>query len=280
MENTQATSQGGEAQSSDAISQGGEAQPQFTADQFNAMQQELRAANEKISGLSKTAETVSRMQKVFAPEEMPVDVDEQFLDTYLQAAVDAEKAGSPIPLTTNLAVKLIEARKTQQQLEDRLKKIENQNKEFQDPNITADRRAYESIDAEMERTLAAMYGAGGYAPQVLTATANLVVEEIKRLKVDNPAAWDAIKRNPDNQRKLVGHFAQKVVPQRYQEAAQREYLSEYKMSAPELMQAFREASQIEDPGQKAKVKESIRQQLLSNIWEGKKQQSTISKLYR
>ena len=188
MENNATEStQGGES----ATSQGGESAPQFTMEQYNSMQEQLRAANSKIEGLSKSAQTVERLQKAFSPEEIPVDADESFLDTYLQAAVDAEKAGSPIPLTTNLAVKLIESRKAQQELEQRLKGLEGKAREFEDPNIVADRRAYENIDAEIERTLGGMYGEGQYAPQVFTATANLVIEEIKRLKTEAPHAWDA-----------------------------------------------------------------------------------------
>lgn len=264
-----------------ATSQGGEAAPTFTVEHFNAMQEQLRAANEKIGSLAKSAETVNKIQKVFAPEAEPqADPDEQFLDTYLQAAVDAEKAGSPIPLTTNLAVKLIEQAKRNQELEKRLAQIEGKARDYEDPVRVADQRAFESIDSMLVQTLGNMYGEGNYAPQLVTSTANMIVEEIKRLKSQTPEIWDQIKRNPQYQAKMVQHFAQKNIPDRFKQAAQREELQNYKMQAPELMQAFREANEIQDPSARAKVKEQIRQQLFSSLWEQKKGNSFISKMYR
>lgn len=281
MEN-QTVSQNSESPSSVSSSnpavEGGSG-PGWSSEDIRSMQSELKSSKEQIANFSKSAQTLDKIQKVFNPEPENVqDPDDAFLDHYLQQALEAEKNGTPIPLTTNLAVKLYEEKQRNKELQKRMGEIGKKVDAMENPSIVSDRQAFATIDSSLEQRLGEMYGDTGYAPQIFTAAANLIVQEITRLKTDTPEVWDRIKKSPNHQRSMVDHFVGKVIPERAKQSMQREALANYEMSPQELMAAFKEAGEIEDPKTRQKVRENVRQQLLMTMYSDKKKNSLSSKL--
>lgn len=255
--------------------------PSWSTEQISEMQRELADSRKQISSLSESAKTVDKLRQVFNPESAPeVDEDQAFLDHYLEQALNADKAGTPIPLTTNLAVKLFEERKRAKEMEKRLASLDQKVNQINDPMVVADRQAFNSIDNLLENTLGTMYGNDGYAPQVFSAAANLIVEEIKRLQGSEPEVWDKIKKSGEMQKRMVNHFVNKVIPEKARSAMYREELQNVELSPQELLNAFREANEIPDPKARVKIRAEIRQQLLSTMVQNKKSQSLSSKLSR
>jgi hypothetical protein len=253
--------------------------PSWSAEQISEMQRELADSRKQISSLSESAKTVDKLRQVFNPESAPqVDEDQAFLDHYLEQALNADKNGTPIPLTTNLAVKLFEERQRAKEMEKRLQSLDQKVQQISDPMVIADRQAFNSIDNLLENTLSGLYGSDGYAPQVFSAAANLIVEEIKKLQSSSPEVWDQIKKSGQMQKKMVSHFVNKVIPEKARTAMHREEMEHYELSPQELLNAFREANEIPDPKARVKIRAEIRQQLLSTMVQNKKSQSLSSKL--
>lgn len=211
-----------------------------------------------------TAETLSKIRQVFTPEDTaPVDKENQFLDYYLQQSLEAEKNGTPIPLTTNLAVKLVETRKqleeVQAKLDQALKRVET----IADPTVAADNAAYTAIDNMLESTLASIYGENEFTPQKFQAVAGEIVAEVKRLQESEPAVWDKIRRSRQYQEQMVRYFVEKSVPQRARQIMRAEQVRNTPMGRNDLLQALREANEIQDSKTRSRIKDKIRQEFLS-----------------
>lgn len=257
---------------------------QALAGQYGALQNlgvQTQQSHAELEALkAKNAEQeklLGGLRQVFnpQPEGDPIDQEisgyEQQLDYYLQEALEAEKMGQSIPLTTNLAVQLFQGKiaqaKERRNWEGKMQKLENQIRGLTDPNVTSDRQAYGNIDNFIINNVEMIYGSGQDTQQIrnvqFEAVARLVSDEIKRIKSQMPDVWDTIKRSPDKQKRLVGYFFEQNLPPAVRQRLETEKLQNTPMSQDELTQAFREADQIQDERTRNDVKQKIRQELLS-----------------
>lgn len=214
------------------------------------------------------------MRQVFAPEEdNKQDPNEAFLDHVLQQSLEAEKAGTPIPLTTNLAVKLFE---TQKQLGEAMKVINDlkgKTDQALDPIARVDAQVYANLDNVLQTSLFDTFGRDNVSQQKYSAIASEITAEINRLREHKPEIWEEVRRNPKHQAAMVKHFVDKSIPPAARKLMQDDAVQKYQMTEADLMEAFREAKEIQDPAARAKVQTKIRQDLLEVRWKSQQRRN-------
>jgi DNA-binding transcriptional regulator YdaS (Cro superfamily) len=240
----------------------------FDPQDYSNLKEELARTKQTIGELNSSKATVDKLRQVFSPEEAAPeqDKDEAFLDHYLQASLEAEKEGRPIPLTTNLAVKLFE---TQKQLKDAVKvinELKGKTDQALDPVARVDQQTYANLDNLLQSSLYDTYGRENVSPQRFSSIASEITGEIKRLQQESPDIWEDVRRSPKAQRAMVTHFVNKNIPPAAKQLLDREAISQYKMTETDLLTAFREAKEIQDPKAREKIQTKIRQDLLEARW--------------
>jgi hypothetical protein len=269
--------------------QGGAAAVDFNA-MLEALQndraQEGEEWSQKYSQLEgqhrQTSETLDKIRQVFAPDstesgsktEQRIAAYEAQLDHYMQAAIEAERRGQPIPLTTNLAIQLFQGKIEQErerenfgselaQLKAILARVDN-------PETQIDNQTYQNIDTSVLRSLDVLYGkepndVKSYQFQAVTKA---IGAEIRDLKRNDPELWSEIRRDPQRQAKFVQHFVKQTIPPKAREIMQEDQIRREPMSVDELYSAFREAGNIEDPKERQRIKTAIRQEIIGRQFGG------------
>jgi hypothetical protein len=201
----------------------------------------------------------------------PTKVWEQQLDYYLSEAVEAEKAGRGIPLTTNLAVQLFqnliahhEEKATWQK---RLDALEGNAQRQNDPQTTINNSAFSNLDNHVRRGLDQLYGPGKESLQVkanmFDAVGESISQEINHLSKTDFLQWDSIRRDPAALQALAQKHIRAMVPPQALKIIEQERLQNTRMGIGELRNAFEEARQIQDPQKRSEIMTAIRQ----DIWE-------------
>lgn len=242
--------------------------------------------HEKEAGQTKA--TLDKIRKVFAPDaDTPRDpVKEKIseyeaqLDHYLEKALEAEKAGQPIPLTTNLAVNYfqdkIASEKSNADLQRTIQALQSKIDNLSNPQQAQNNQAYSNMDSHLITTLDTLFGdPGKVTPQKqaqFQAISTQVGQAIKRLQKEAPAQWDQIRRNPDLQKQVIDNYVRQNLPPAVTRMMEQEKLSKQTMNQGELWEAFREAKDIADPEERAEIRTKIRQQILQGMRPGIKSQ--------
>lgn len=261
---------------------------------FNAMlealqndrQQETQQWSQKYSQLEgqhkQTSQTLDKIRQVFAPDsgdskspaEQRIAGFEAQLDHYMQAAIEAERRGQPIPLTTNLAIQLfqgkIEQEREREQLFGELAELKRTLNVVNNPETHLDNATYQNIDTSVLGAMDVLYGRGpsdvkSYQFQAVTKA---IGAEIRDLKRNDPELWSEIRRDPQRQAKMVQHFVKQTIPPKAREILMEDQVRREPMTTDELMSAFREADGIEDPGERQKIKVAIRQEIIGRKYGG------------
>lgn len=235
------------------------------------LQEENEGLKSKTSELEtkhkETSQVLDRIKSAFSDGSDnidPEDADKQFLDHYLEAALEAEKQGRPIPLTAQLAVKLVEEKKRSRSIEAKMSKLEQQLQAISDPNMGYDNKAYADIDMTMQQAFEDLYGEVN--PELMKAAANMAIKEVQRLQKTAPEKWDRIRRN-DNLKKNFGmYFVEKVIPPKARQILNAEKLKNTPMNRAEILAAHREThSDKIDQATQAKLRSKIREEFWSNM---------------
>ena len=242
----------------------------------------LAAFDEKTKGLeselgkvkqraSAAEDVVGRIKNAVAPGEDkgpdPDTVDREFLDTYLNAALEAEKRGHPMPLTANLAVKYTEQNKVLREAMKTIGELRQKVEMLGNPSLRFDESAYAGIE---KATQAALQEIDGRVDQdKLNMVGAKIVREVQRLQKDKPEVWESIRRSDEYQRRIARYFVEQTVPPKAREIIEREAVKNSHMTKQELIDALKEANQkIQDPNERRKITSAIRQQLWSQIYAG------------
>ena len=248
-----------------------------TRQQFGALNERYTADSKVIDGLRQ----LFNPQKQQAPSR--VEHYNSRLDHYLQAAVQAEREGRPMPLTANLAAEFYEHATEVEQLKSRweaeIAALKQQVQKASDPSEAINLQAYTNMDSHLQNALNTIYGPGAeYADQKeaqFEALGKVIGKEIRELAQEDPQAWDNIRRSPAKQQKLVMHFVEQSLPPRARQILAQEQLMNEPTSMDELIQAFNEASAIQDDRERAQVKGMIRREILAmKMGRGGPQQQT------
>lgn len=297
--------------SSDVTSQGGDTGVDFRA-LFEQTTQELESTKHQASQFSKelssvkeaSGKTSQALDKIRAaltgedggevdPVQSQVSALEAKMDEVLQIAIEAERAGKPIPMTVATAVdglkSQIEFIKYKAAADAQIAELKAQYKQLSNPTNTIDQTAYSNMDSSIMTALNAIYGnAEEYEPvksAQFDSISRQIISEIKDLKQNDPETWDKIRRSPKAQQNLVTHFVKKTIPPRARQIMEEDQIRREPMSYNELLNAFREAKELsaKDPKAQAYVSE-IRQELLARMMEknmpGTGQKTRMSDLFQ
>lgn len=218
---------------------------------------------------------------------------ESRLDYMLQAALESERAGRPMPLTANLAADLYEYQIEQTEKEARLMTELTEMKQKLDqatnPNTMIDVQAFTTMDSQLQQAIGVVFGQGEeYAPQrqaQFRAVSQQIVSEIKDLQKAEPQTWDEIRRSPQKLQRMVNYFVEQNLPPRARQILQQEQIMREPQSIDNMLQAFREAHEAyrDDPRQLQRVVPEIRAQILAEMMNerrGKRGRANISSMYR
>jgi hypothetical protein len=268
---------------------GGSETPDFNA-MLEALQndreQESSQWSQKYNQLEgqhkQTSQTLDKIRQVFAPDsdksqsaaEQRIAGFEAQLDHYMQAAIEAERRGQPIPLTTNLAIQLfqgkIEQEREREQLFGELAELKRTLNVVNNPETHLDNATYQNIDTSVLGAMDVLYGRQPSDTKSFQfqAVTKAIGAEIRDLKRNDPELWAEIRRDPNRQNKLVQHFVKQTIPPKAREILMEDQIRREPMSTDELMSAFREADQIEDPGERQKIKVAIRQEIIGRKYGG------------
>lgn len=229
-----------------------------------------------------TSQTLDKIRQVFAPDsgDTPSEAEQRVagyeaqLDHYMQAAIEAERRGQPIPLTTNLAIQLfqgkIEQEREREQLFGELAQLKQAMKIAQNPDNQVDNITYQALDTNVLQAMDVLYGKApsdvkSYQFQAVTKALGA---EIKDLKRNDPELWAEIRRDPNRQASMVRHFVKQTIPPKAREILMEDQIKREPMSTEELRQAFREADGIDDPKERQRIKVAIRQEIVGRQFGG------------
>jgi hypothetical protein len=290
-------SSGGAAGQYPGAGRGGQAATHFggadTPD-FNAMLEALQSEREsesrewgqRYSQLEsqhqRTSQTLDKIRQVFAPNEgdAPSHTEQRIaqwesqLDHYMQAAIDAERRGQPIPLTTNLAIQLfqgkIEQERERETFAQELRELRRGLDQAKNPDTQVDNLAYQNLDTNVLQAMDILYGKSpsdvkSYQFQAVTKALGA---EIKDLKRNDPELWAEIRRDPSRQKRMVEHFVKQTIPPKAREILLEDQIRREPMTTDELFSAFREADAIDDPKERQRIKSAIRTEIVGRRFGG------------
>jgi len=232
MSDVEAT--GGEAGGSDSAAEF----LQSIGNELGSARQDAAAARQEAA---RAGEIASRLKQAFAPEpQAPNEL--AWYDDVLDAFIEAEKAGKPMPLTGKLATVLAENQKRTIELEKLVRKQSEVIEKLQNPASAANQRAFAAMDDAITTTLEGMYGEVPVAFH--DAVSSEVESVIRTLMKEAPEKWEQIRRSEQFQKRLVAHCAQKLVPPKARQVMLEKHETERPTTAQDFTQAIQELEQL------------------------------------
>lgn len=261
--------------------------------QYQVLAQALRQERDRGGNLQRELEglrnrtgeqeaILGRLRTAFAPEQPRVDPRaerranaENQLDYYVQAALEAERAGKPMPLTANLAAQLfqwqIEQTEKEGQTAATLADLQAKLEAATNPNFQIDQRAYSVMDSQIMNAMSTIYGSGpeyqGQRAAQFKAVAAQVGTELKDLQKTDPGTWDEIRRDDRKIQRMVNYFVEQNLPPRARQILAQQQMENEPQTMEGLLGAFREAQTAykDDPRQLARVTPQIRAEILAEM---------------
>lgn len=227
---------------------------------------------------AKSQETLDRMRKALTGEEaQPLEPHQQrikhwegLMDEYVDQAIQLEKKGQSIPLTTKLALESFQSNiKFENEIAE-LKKIVAELKggvdKATDSQQFSNKAAYSQMENFIEQSLDQLYGMApeqlGTKRSTYQTVVNLLNAEMSELQSKAPGEWVKKRNNPQALYEMVKNAIHKLVPPRAMQMIEQQDLQNTPMKEGELWAAFREAKNIKDPAERTRVQRMIRQDLL------------------
>lgn len=203
--------------------------------------------------------------------ESQIDELQGQLDALLDQAMEMDRKGQSIPITTNIGVQSlkfqIEALKQRDADRQEIEKLKAQLKDQTDPTRQVEQMAFTNMDSHLEQVLATIYGPKedvSAQRQVISAS---VTKELKDLRTKDPEMFGRLVRDQAAQKRLVNHFAERIIPPKARDILKQDEIRRTPLQMGELMEAFREAKAEAAKGD-ASAKEyvvKIRQQILERM---------------
>lgn len=247
----------------------------------------------------KSSEVVDRMRRALMGDEVdqgqmdPYDKEiadlEAEMDQYLHAAIEAEKRGSPIPLTTKNGIDNLKNRidflQYKREMEKERQDLREQVKRLSNPSNTIDQQAYSNIDSHIVASLETIFGPQDTQVKEAQfyAISKQIADEVSAIQKQDPQLWDRIRRDHKAQVRLVNNFVKQNIPPKARELLEQDRVRRTPLSTNELLSAWKEAKELAktDPGMMRTVQE-LREQLVGRLWEknaGKSSRVQMNDLY-
>lgn len=254
----QTTTRGSQSSSSPTTA-GGDVHEMLAA--MQAEMSNLKGAASKAQGESAHArKTLERLQKALGGEESQEE-QPQWFDNVLGELLEARQRGMDMPITSQLAVELHKSQQRQAELEKQLERLQGKTEYLADPDTQVDVRAYDQMDSFLGESLENVFG-GEYPPGMADSVSKSIVTWLKQLKTESPEEWRELRRNPQNQRKVVQHFVDKHIPAHLRKMQANLIEQQQPFTHEDALEAYQEAMQL-PAEQRAKVMPMVR----SKIWE-------------
>ncbi len=282
-------SQGTQGPAASAASGGGEINFQ---ELFESTQKELQSTKAETQELhqrlklvgdesQKTGSELKRIRQAITGEdenavkktatESQIDELQNQLDALLDQAMEMDRKGQSIPITTNIGVQSlkfqIEALKQRDADRQEIEKLKAQLKDQTDPLRQVEQLAFTNMDSHLEQVLATIYGPKEDVSAQRQVISTAVTKELRDLRQKDPDTFGRLVRDQAAQKRLVNHFAERIIPPKAREILKQDEIRRTPLEMGELMQAFREAKDAAAKGD-ASAKEyvvQIRQQILERM---------------
>lgn len=248
-------------------------------------QSALERSNHELQQVRQTAskndKVLEGLRKVLVGEDGeqtdPADAQvadlESQIDQYLTAAVQAERAGRPIPLTVNAAVQALKGQiqsiRQNQGLQREIATLKGTVDRVSHPEHGLDQQAFSDLDSKIINALETVYGKSADMQSVKNAqwkaVSQLVADEIKGLRKAEPELWDRIRRNPKDRSEMVAHFVKQVIPPRARQLLEDEQVRNTPLTLQDYWAAWEETKQLKDPQQAMKLRAELRPKILEEI---------------
>jgi hypothetical protein len=229
--------------------------------------EEARQAREEAR---ESKEMFKKLEGVF--KEQPKDNPQAWFDNILDAVMEADRQGKPMPITGQMATILAKVQEQTLGQQAQIEKLEKIIQQLSNPANAANQRAYMAMDDAITTTLEGIYGE---VPMAFHNAVSSEVESILRtLQTEAPAKWEQIRRSETYQKRLVAHCAQKLVPPKAREIVMEKHEKERPTTYADIMQARSEIREMKravaqghDVGYTPKQLESFERQVREQEWE-------------
>lgn len=239
---------------------------------YQKIMQELeqqRAKNETLE------QTLGKMRGAFVEES---EDPNGWYDEILRIGQEAEKQGSGMPVTIDLATRLRQQIDKNQSIEKKLAALEQVISANLNPEALHDQRTFVDLDSYIADSVGKVYGDD--APQIVSILGRNVSREISELRQNNPQKWDALRRNPELQKEIVNRNMLSLIPKSLRDKMHYEDLKNTPMTINQLAEALAEAKRIKNPTLRAQTIAKIRQDALVKSVMNKKENSFQSRVRR
>jgi hypothetical protein len=270
------------------------------ADEFRELYEQTRSdfegfrneSSRTLNHLRKTTDTqgqmLSKLRQVFSPEEsQPKPQDkiaaqiaekEKLLDYYIQQGFEADKNGTPIPLTIDNGIRQLQAeiRYLQESgdMRGELEQLKARLQQATSPDHQLNQSAYQNLDGFLIKSLETMYGPGqehGFAKagqwQSCVGQMKNIVQDLQK---NTPEVWDQVRRSPEKLQRLVHHVVTQNMPPKARQIIETERLRSEPITEGELWTAFNQAKTIQDPAERKRWTDKVRQQIIAMKFNNKR----------
>lgn len=237
--------------------QGGAPSQGLPPELVEALKHKLSQQDHEIRSLKGQASEFQRIKEAFAPSEPKPKG--KWIDPILQHAIEAEKQGRPMPITTEVAVEVQRLNELLEEQERRNKQMEEQIKRLSDPQAWQDQQMFARMDSELQRIVNKLYPEGENRPQY-DAIVNTVSGHLRTLQQD-PAVWNQFRNSPEAQQRLLHYSAQRFVPTTVRQQLKEEYDRTSPLKAREIQEGWQAAISAKTPDERHRQTEKIRQHL-------------------
>lgn len=225
---------------------------------------ELKHVRHEFDGFRrKSLETegaLDRIRKALNPDDQERKPDpralksqryEGDLDAILAESLKADRQGKSIPLTTKIGSDFyqfaLEAQQREAEYERKISEMERKLETVMNPDRNLDNQAGLAMEGMLQSAMATVYGSEAESQPIrqaqFDASAKLIVNEINRLKREDPESWNRIRRNPADQQKMVSHFVKLAIPPKAREMLEMDHIRSTEMTEGELMAAWQQAKE-------------------------------------
>jgi hypothetical protein len=220
---------------------------------------------------SKHDEVLSKLESIFKPQQ---ENPEGWFDDVLRTALEAEKAGQPMPLTVKIAEKLLSTQRGNAELMKELEALKNKERIKENPSFQADQYAYNEIDRHLGQELAKAFG-GDIPKSVAVGITQDLAEKIREEQQTNPQRWAQIRSNPQMLQRIVANAVAQTVPPSARRLAHEHQVANAVYTPDEIKENILEAQELlrnpeirNNPDAVRKVNESITR-MREMFWESR-----------
>lgn len=226
---------------------------------LEALRSKIGSQDQEIGQLREQSKTLEKLREALGgkKEEGPKG---KWIDPILQHALEAEKRGAPMPITTEIAVAVQRLTDQLEEYEAKNRRQEEQLKRITDPSAWQDQQMFASMDDQLQRLVNNLYPDGDNRAQydAMVQRATSYLNELG----EDPKTWKEFRNNKAAQARLVQMVAKEFVPKQALRKMQDEYERNSPYTKAQLEEAWEEAKQIPDEKKRAEVMAKLRHTII------------------